>query len=301
MATPGMSPSNAGADARRRFLLEQVGELARTPGIHTTRLEGLSAYRADEPTRPTVVEYRLSICFALQGRKRVHFGGEEIDYGGLNGLLVGLPLPLQAQVVEATPECPCLALVLEIEPSLVRETAEAMDRIRSRDARTPAVGLLPLAGDLLDVTARIARAAASESDAMVLGDALRRELVYRVLESAQGELLRSLATSSTGVHRIERVVRFLNENITERVTVAQMAAVAHMSESTLHQTFKDVTTMSPLQYLKRMRLQTARSLMLDASFSANEAAHEVGYRSASQFSREFKALYGVPPSRAHLV
>jgi AraC-like DNA-binding protein len=112
-----------------------------------------------------------------------------------------------------------------------------------------------------------------------------------------GALLRSLASQTSGAHRVERVIRYMDRNLERRISIPEMAEVARMSESSLHHVFKDVTSMSPLQYLKRIRLQKARALMLGSDRNAGEAAMAVGYKSASQFSREFKALFGMPPSR----
>jgi len=283
---------------RRRALVRAVEALAVGDDLQPTEIEGFWAYRAETTTEPSVSDYRLSLCVAVQGKKRVYFGDEEIEYSPMSCLLVGLPLPLQAQVVEASPERPCLAVVLDIDPSVVAETARALTEIRSLESSPQAVRRLPVEGPLLDSILRLARAAASESDAHVLGESLKREVIYRLLDTDQGGLLRSLALQTSGAHKVERVIRYMGRNLERPISIPEMADVAHMSESSLYHVFKDVTSMSPLQYLKRVRLQKARDLMLGSGRNAGEAALAVGYKSASQFSREFKALFGVPPSRA---
>lgn len=287
------------ADAwRRRELLDAVEILATVDDVSATEVEGFWAYRASAPTQPCVSDYRLGLCVAVQGAKRVHFGDERIDYCPMNGLLVALPLPLRAQVLEASPERPCLAVVLEIDPALVARTASALPDVGATRTSPQAVRPLPITGPLLDSILRLAVAATSARDADVLGDSLKREVVFRLLETDQGDLLRSLASRTSNAHRVERVIRHLNRNLARPVAIADMARIAHMSESSFHRVFKEVTSMAPLQYLKRSRLQRARDLLLSEESNASEAALAVGYRSASQFSREFKALFGVPPSRA---
>ncbi len=293
-----LSRRSTDSDAwRRRELFDAVGRLAIAEDVNPTEIEGFWAYRASAPTEPCVADYRLGLCIAVQGAKRVHFGDEQIDYCPMNGLLVALPLPLRAQVLEASPAKPCLAVVLEIDPALVVRTASALPDVPTPRAAPQAVRPLPITGRLLDSILRLAVASASERDADVFGDSLKHEVVFRLLETDQGELLRTLAFRTSSAHRVERVIRHLNRDIARPVTIADMARIAHMSESSFHRVFKEVTSMAPLQFLKRTRLQRARELLLSDESNAGEAARAVGYRSASQFSREFKAQFGVPPSR----
>jgi len=294
----GRGPNSDADGLRRQELLRAVEAIATDDDLQPTDIEGLWTYRADAPTEPSLSDYRLGLCVAVQGRKRVFFGGEALEYGPLTCLLVALPLPLEAQVVEASLDRPCLVLVLDIDPAIVRQTADTMAGTGKVQSPPQAVRQLAVEGPLLDSILRLACAATSERDAHVLGESLKREVVYRVLESDQGGLLRSLAAQTSGAHRIERVIRYMDRNLKRRVSVPEMAELAHMSESSLYHIFKDVTSMSPLQYLKRVRLQKARALMLGSDRNASEAAMAVGYRSISQFSREFKALFGMPPSHA---
>lgn len=292
----GAAPRGDADGWRRRELLHAVEALATADDLQPTDIEGLWTYRAEALTDPSISDYRLGLCVAVQGRKRVYFGEEALEYGPLNCLLVALPLPLEAQVVEASADSPCLVLVLDIDPAMVRQTAATMGETAEFPSPPQAVRQLAVEGPLLDSILRLACAATSERDAHVLGESLKREVVYRVLESDQGGLLRSLAAQTSGAHRIERVIRYMDRNLQRRISVPEMAGLAHMSESSLYHIFKDVTSMSPLQYLKRVRLQKARALMLGSDRNASEAAMAVGYRSISQFSREFKALFGLPPS-----
>ncbi|MHC4941170.1 MAG: AraC family transcriptional regulator [Planctomycetota bacterium] len=293
----GAAPRSDADATHRDELLRAVESLATVDDLQPTEIEGLWTYRADAPTEPCVSDYRLSLCIAVQGTKRVQFGDEILEYGPHTCLLVALPLPLEARVVEASPEKPCLALVLDIDPSVVRETAGAMEEFGKLHASQRAVRQLAVEGPLLESILRMARAATSERDAHVLGESLKREVIYRILESDQGGLLRWLASRTSGAHRIERVIRFMDRNLKRRISVPELAELAHMSESSLYHAFKEVTSMSPLQYLKRIRLQKARALMVGSDRNASQAATAVGYKSVSQFSREFKALFGQPPSR----
>jgi len=299
MSFAGTATVDADTVATTR-LLQAARRAASAPGLHATAMKGVWAFRADAPTRPAVFGYRLSLCVTLQGRKRIYFGAEEIDYGAMNCLLVGLQLPLHAQVVEATAEQPCLAFVMELSPAVVRATAQELDDLCACESGPAAVHQFPARGALLDSVLRVGQAALKPSDAQMLGESLKREVVYRLLKSEQGGLLRSLASTNSGTDRVARVIRHINKNLARRNTVAEMAAVAHMSESSLHHVFKQVTSLSPMQYLKRLRLHRARALMVDTELNASQAALEVGYNSASQFSREFKALFGFPPSHVRV-
>jgi len=135
-------------------------------------------------------------------------------------------------------------------------------------------------------------------DRQILGPAAVREIFYHVLRSRQGQMLRSIALTDSSVHRIARVVRYLDEHYTEQLNIKTIAQTACMSESTLHHTFKEVTSLSPIQYLKKIRLHQARSMIINDGLKAGEAGYRVGYESASQFSREFKRVFGISPSQA---
>jgi len=161
----------------------------------------------------------------------------------------------------------------------------------------PALFVSRTSSTLQGALIRLLRLLSNPTDLRILGSSIVREILYRVLQGEQGGQLRHLVLRDSGSHRIATLVRFLNENYSERLTIADTARAASMSNSTLHHRFREVTSMSPLQYLKKIRLHHARTMMVDRGLNATEAGLQVGYGSASQFSREFKRLFGYPPGQ----
>lgn len=300
-AAPVDSAADSAVDsAAAERIARRLARLAPEPGIHTCSWPGLEILRADHPHERTPVVYQPCICVVAQGRKRAHLGGEAFDYDPLHYLVLSVPLPIEGEIVEASRERPFLALRLQLEAralgELVLEAGEAAGPRGHRKAQ-PAIYISPLGEALTGAVDRLLAALDDPADRKVLAPMAERELLYRVLTGAQGEKLREVALRDSRSHRVSRVVRFLNSHFEESLDIATIASVANMSPSTLHHAFKEVTSTSPLQYLKSVRLHQARLLMLQDGLGAGEAAHRVGYGSDSQFSREYRRLFGAPPSR----
>ncbi|MBW1879856.1 MAG: AraC family transcriptional regulator [Deltaproteobacteria bacterium] len=279
-----------------------ISGLSVSEGVNPTPWRGLIVVRANRPIARHQVVYKPCLCIVAQGRKLAYLGDRVVTYDPENFLVVSLQLPIEAEIVEATFERPFLALVLEIDPAMVsqlildmEEADPASDTIRRHQ---PAMTTSTTDEPFIQSVIRFFRTLEDPVDRRILGPAAVREIFYRVLLSEQGGSLGMLAHRDSNTHRVSRVQRFLEENYAERLDISTIAHSSGMSESTLHHTFKAVTSLSPIQYLKKVRLHQARLMMAHTGLSAGEAAFRVGYQSASQFSREFKRLFGVSPSRA---
>jgi AraC-like DNA-binding protein len=239
------------------------------------------------------------VIIVAQGRKQAYLGSEAFTYDPLHYLVVAVPLPMESEVVEASPDRPYLALGLRLQAAtisdLLLETGDVSGR---RGNGVPPRGLYtsPLGDALSGAVLRLVAALDDPIDRRVLAPMAEREVLYHLLVGEQGERLRAVALRDTQAHRIARVLHFLQTHYEQPLDIATIADVAHMSPSTLHHTFRAVTNSSPLQYLKKIRLHQARLLMLSDGLGAGEAARHVGYGSESQFSREYRRLFGVPPS-----
>lgn len=287
--------------ARPRSLAELIEPWAPHDGRHASPLPGLSFIRLSHPSARLPVVYKSCICFVAQGSKRAFLGGRVYSYDPQNYLVLSVPLPLVSEILQASPEKPFISISLEIDPSVVTdlllELGEAEPPPARGQAAQPGLFVSRMSGDLESAVARLLTALDSPLDRRILAPLAVREILYRILAGEQGDLLRAVALHDSRSHRIARVVRFLNTRYGEPLTISEIAREANMSASTLHHTFKEVTSVSPLQYLKQIRLHQARLLMLQGGLSAGEAAHQVGYGSPSQFSREFKRLFGIAPTQ----
>ena len=234
-------------------LMQFAKRSATQQGLNPTAWPGLRVFRADHPTPRLEVVYTPCLCIVAQGEKRAFFAETPITYDPLHYLLVSVQLPLQAEILEASPESPFLAIVLEIDAGVVSQLVLEMEYDQPSPSQP---GVSPSAiiasrtqRDLHDSVVRLVRTLDHPMDLRVLGPAAVREILYHVLRSGQGKTLRSIALTDSTVHRIARVVRYLEEHYSERLAIGTIAQAACMSESTLHHSFKEVTSLSPIQYL----------------------------------------------------
>lgn len=277
-------------------LAARVGRLAASDGMHPSALPSLTLIRGSAPTvcMPTVCEPCLA--FVVQGRKRALLDDEVFHYDALNYLVVSVTLPMLGQVIEATPEHPylCLRLNLDLE-EIGRLLLELGDRGSAAVGGDRGLFVARMDESLLDAVSRMVKLLETPEDIAVLAPVVQREIYYRVLRGELGHRLVDLAEGRGGGHRIVRAIAWIKRHYATPLRIETLADAVHMSPSTLHHRFKEVTAMSPLQYQKRLRLHEARRLMFADGVECATAAHRVGYESPSQFSREYRRLFGAPP------
>ena len=218
-----------------------------------------------------------------------------------------MPIPAQCET-EASPEEPLLLIAINVEPTMLGEMILEMDKPPPPVGSTPrGISTTPMSEELGRAVIRLLEYLKSPLDSRILGRQTVREIVYRVLQGEQGGALRALASRDEHFSRIARVLKHVHAEYAKPLSVEELARKAGMSVAAFHHNFKLVTASSPLQYLKRIRLDQARRLMAHDGYNASTAARAVGYESPSQFSREFKRLFGVTPveeaeqTRARLV
>jgi len=272
---------------------------ARNPGISQTAVPALQIIRADRVMPRVHSVQRPSLCFIVQGVKEVSVGRTRFRYRSLEFLFTSVDLPVTGQVVEASIEKPYLCLVLEIEPGLVLELATASASAgvapQAKASSEPAIFVGRRDEQLADAFFRLLRSASKPLDAQVLAPGVIREITYRLLLSPYGSAVRAAGMVGGQTQCIAKAIERLKRDYSQALRVEQLARAAGMSVSSFHDHFKRVTTLSPLQYQKQLRLQEARRLLLGDASSAAEVAFRVGYESPSQFSREYARFFGLPP------
>ncbi|MDB6086792.1 MAG: AraC family transcriptional regulator [Gammaproteobacteria bacterium] len=281
---------------RQKDLTERVTRLAPFDGMHKAAFPSLTLIRGSVPTvcMPTVCQPSLGIV--VQGRKRALLNDEVLFYDALNYLVVSVTLPMMGQVLEASSERPflCLRLDLDLE-EIARLLLELGDRGAAGVADDRGLFVSRLDEPLLDAVLRMVKLLDAPEDIAVLAPTVKREIYYRVLRGDLGQRLVDLAGSDGCNHRIVRAIEWLKQRYAEPLRIEVLAEAVHMSASTLHHRFKAVTAMSPLQYQKHLRLHEARRMMFADGIECATAGHRVGYESPSQFSREYRRLFGAPP------
>lgn len=300
MGSPGSTKqlANAQIAALHGALAQSIGR--RTEGLEdcATAVPNLGLFRRDVPAEPCVCLVEPSVVMVVQGAKQMQVGDETYTYDTERFLITSLDLPAVSAVVDARPDQPCLGLVFKLDLRVIAEliahgglpppSERAADRSMALGAITP--HLLEPFKRLLDLL--------DEPDAIaVLAPLIHREIHYRLLMSDQAARLWQIASAGSQGHRIARAIDWLKVNFALPLRIDDLAARVQMSASSLHHHFRQLTTMSPLQYQKWLRLNEARRLMLNEHLDAATAAFRVGYESPSHFSREYSRLFGAPPKR----
>lgn len=285
---------DVGNESRER-LARLLNEVAVEEGIHPTPIEGVGVARHSSPLLRTSVVYEPIIVFVGQGRKRSYLGDQVYVYDPSTYFVLSVPLPAECDW-DASPEEPVLVLGIKIDPSTLGEVLLAMDEPMSPQHEMPrAVTTHPLSDQLGNAVIRLLECLRSPLDSRLLGRQIVREIIYRVLCEEQDGALRALANRNGNFMQIARVLKEVHADSAKPFTVEGMSKRAGMSVAAFHHNFKLVAGSSPLQYLKRIRLDRAKRLMLHDGCNASTAAKTVGYESASQFSREYKRQFGVTP------
>lgn len=281
-------------------LTELVQRLARQPGATPLACERLAVIRVEAPFRPVPVVYEPCVCVVLRRAKHAYLGEETYTYDAENYLVLSVPLPLECEIREASPESPYLALKLDFDLAMLSELVAQVDgEVGERPQNLlPGLYVSALEERLTGALVRLVQATEDPVARSVLAEGIEREVLFELLRGPQAASLRAACERDARQARVARAIRFVHANLGNRIDVAAIASAAAMSPSTLHEHFKAVTSESPLAYLKKIRLHQARRLLLHDHLSAGEAAHRVGYGSPSQFSREFKRLFGQTPSEA---
>ncbi len=263
-----------------------------------TAIPRLTLHRRTAPTPACPVTYEPSVIVVPQGRKQVQLGGDTLTYNSSRYLLTSVDLPTLARVVEASDQVPCLAVTLKLDISIVREFLSREEfHMLEAPPDSPAMSIGLVTAEFLGAWCRLLDLLSNPADIPFLSGLIEREIVYRILRGAEGARLRAIATLGDQSHRTAKAIAWIKTNYARPLRVEELAEVAGMAVSTLHHHFRALTTMSPLQYQKQIRLQAARARMLADDVDAATVAFEVGYESASQFNREYSRLFGQPPIR----
>ncbi|MDA3557683.1 AraC family transcriptional regulator [Acinetobacter sp. AOR15_HL] len=280
------------------FLLSLVEDIAQNDGDYPTEIPVLSIYRRSTVTDPMPCVFGLGLGVTLQGRKRVTLGEDVFDYGSGQALINTIDLPVVSYVTQATITEPYLGLRLDLDANLIVQIATEMNASRIyKGGPSRAMSVIALDDGLLDALMRLIKLLNEPNKIPFIAPLIQREIIIRLLDGEHGPMLQHLAAVGSPSQQISQVIAWMKLNYTNTILIDELAAKAHMSSSTFRQHFRSLTGLSPLQYLKNLRLQDARHWMLYEDMDAGSAAIRVGYESVSQFNREYARMFGEPPLR----
>lgn len=283
--------------------MEQIAQLAAQMARHIpetgmcqTSVPRLSLFRSDQPTDPLPAVYDASLCLIAQGSKRVALGEHNLIYDAAHYLVVSVDLPLVGHVLDASPARPYLCAKVDLDIAALADLVVAQGGVGAPTG-LPALGVYPSDTGLIDAACRLVGLLDTPEDIAMLAPLIEREILYRLLAGPHGPMLRHIAAGDSHLRQVSRAIQTIRGSFDRQLRIRDIADAAGMSESSLHAHFKAMTRMTPIEYQKQLRLQEARRLMLAEGASAGSAGFAVGYDSPSQFSREYRRLFGAPPRR----
>lgn len=283
-------------DSIRNEIERIVARYVEKHGVGATVVPGLSVGRATAPIAPSSYLFEPSLCVGARGSKRVHLGEASYVYDEHHFLLTAVGLPTIIEVAEASEDAPYTALQLKLDLHAARQVIGEVETHRLDTARSEAgIATGPVDGALLDAVVRLVRLLDTPRDIPILHANIHREILYRVLVGPAGARLRQIVQVGSQGGRIAKAVERLQRDFSKKLKIEDLADEVGMGVSTLHHHFREITTMSPLQFQKQLRLHEARRLMLTEDADAANAAIQVGYESVTQFNREYRRLFGAPP------
>ncbi len=276
-----------------RYTERQSGE-----SPYVTAGDRMAIMRSDNPKPPNHIIFRPSMSIVAQGVKWATFGGDKLEYRAGQALVIGVETPSIGRVVEATPGQPCLVLAFELDLAIMRSVAEELDP-PPKASGEPGRGVFvtDFQGPLADCALRLVRLLDTPGAIPTLYPIIMREICYWLLVGPHGGDIARLTLANSPSQPVMRALHSLRERFRETVRVDDLAAVARLSVSAFHRHFRALTSMTPVQYQKQLRLLEARRLMITRAANVESASYQVGYESPSQFSREYARMFGQPPRR----
>jgi AraC-like DNA-binding protein len=267
-------------------------------GLHATAIDRLKFLRESDTSRAMRGMSEPFLAIVVQGKKEVLLNEETYPYGVAQYLVVAVDLPICGFAVEASPARPYLSFAIDLDPvqlcDIIAQINLGSDR---KDNAMRGLFVSDAEPSLIDCAIRLTQLLDTPQDIAFLAPTIVREIYYRLLVGEQGEAVRQIATSGSKMHCIAKAIERIKADFAKPLRIETLAEHANMSISSFHRHFKAVTSMSPLQYQKQLRLLTARQMMLVENADATQTAYQVGYESPSQFSREYSRMFGAPPIR----
>ncbi|SEO84548.1 AraC-type DNA-binding protein [Amphibacillus marinus] len=273
-----------------------LGEFVSKDGINATDIPSLQLFRASHASEPLHAIYEPSLLLIVQGSKIVTLAEEDYQYDPTTYLVTSVHLPITGQIITATPDNPYLCIQINFTMDQILAIVNELNEVGATKVDSSrGIVINKVNNELLDAVLRLIRLLNTPKDIPFLSPSIIHEILYRVLRDKQGDVIKQFALAGSHAHNVAKVIACINRDYSKKMRMGELAKKVNMSTSSLHNQFKKVTAMTPLQYQKRMRLQEARRKLFSESTDAATVSFQVGYESPSQFSREYARLFGLPP------
>ena len=280
----------------KQKILNQVNKLFKNDGIHDTLLNGVKIYTTSkyDPLSPFI--YDVCLILVLQGKKIGHLSQNTLVYDSKNYLVVPTTLPLECETY-ASKEEPFIGLIISIDKKMMYEIIDYVSKKETINSKKNSIGIFSdvVTEEIEDLTLRLLNILQSKEESKILGESLLKELFYRIAVGENSNFLHKMFLDNNNEAKIARALKIIHTLCETNLDIPNLARQEDMSVSSFHTHFKKVTSHTPLQYIKKIRLNKAKDLIAKHNYQVVDAAYEMGYDSASQFSRDFKSYFGYPP------
>jgi len=283
----------------KKEILDQANKLLPKDGGYDTFLDGVKLYKTTTygPRGPLI--YDICLVLVLQGKKIGYLGNNTLEYNCHNYLVIPTILPFECETY-ATKEEPFMCMLISIDKKIMYELIDSMSKPKNQTCTNCDLGVFSdnVTADIEDITLRLLKTLESKEEAKILGPQLLRELFYRIIRGEHAHFLHKMFLNTNNEAKISRSLKNIHDNYSEHLDVPNLARDEDMSVSSFHTHFKKITSHTPIQYIKKIRLNKAKDLIARHRYQVNDTAYEVGYESVAQFSRDFKTYFGYPPKEA---
>jgi AraC-like DNA-binding protein len=279
------------------MLNEKVKKLAIKEWSNDIGIEDVEIFKISKPFTRINTVLPASVCILVQGSKNLYLGEEKYTYNENSYLIGTVKMPVESELRDCSLEKPCLGVVIHLDANIINELLVNFDELKEwqMDKKTEQIITTSLLNPSIEnALERLLGIANNPMDIKVLGKSLIREFFYEILKTKDGHILRNSVQHHIKVHEMVPTIKYLEKNFKNDMSINEIAKFASMSIPSLHVNFKKATSLSPIQFIKQLRLHNAHSLLL-GGYNASNAANESGYTNAAQFSREFKRLFGYSP------
>lgn len=277
-------------------LLEMISKFQFTEGIFKTNIPFLYILQTFNPTEFEYGFLNPQICIIIQGNKRLYIGKKAFDLEAENFVASNIDMPISGNISEASYKAPYTAIKIEFSPEEIASVVLEANIKPKQQSQLKEGGYVGKIGvDVLLVIEKLLNLLGDSKAIDFLVPSMKREIIYYLLTGEDSDMFYSHMLLHNEASDINKAISYIRDNFRSTLNVDEIARVANMSISTLYHKFKAVTTLSPIQYQKQLRLQDARKLLLSGEFDVTRAALKVGYESMTQFNREYKRLFGLPP------
>ena len=280
-------------------ILLNTNFLEKENGLHDTFLQGVKIFKTDEYEPKSPLIYDVCLILVLQGKKIANLANNSITFDCDNYLVVPTTLPLECETYASKDE-PFVCLLISIDKKMMFEIIESLEKREFENSKENILGIFSdkVTSKIEDTTKKLLEVLESKEETNILGESILKELFYRIAIGDNANFLHKMFLENNNEAKIARALKNIHDNYNKNIDVPTLARVEDMSVSSFHTHFKNITSHTPLQYIKKIKLTKAKDLLVKHNYQVVDTAYELGYDNPSQFSRDFKNYFGYPPKEA---